>query len=403
MKPYRLMILTASTGGGHDARADALAAWAREVYKEEIEVKILHPLESKGAVVGSFGVWLYNFIQRYAPVLHNIYFQVIEVIGDVQGQRFFGRNAYEKALNEFRPQMIVSLHDFLNKGYFHLAHDLLGYETKCATYCGEYSAGDGFSKHWVTSEADRWIGRTEGSLREAYRYGVEAERMDRFTFFLAPEEAQRLAPAPSRRALRLDNKKLTILFGGSRNGSASHMRYLEALEPYKDRVQVIVVCGLDERFRQAADAWQRDTGMQGIVEGYSVRMRTYLQLADVVLYKGGSNSATRAFYEACPMWIDGREGIMPQERLTTDFFVKNGGAEVVGTVKEFIYKVEQELQSGAGRLTEMRSAMQNLREKYQYPAPEDFFKEFFAWGFGTEVEAPMQIVDVKENEETQVM
>jgi processive 1,2-diacylglycerol beta-glucosyltransferase len=383
MKPYRLLILTASTGGGHDARADALAAWAREIYGERVEVKIFKPLEDNSTPVGNFGVELYNFIQRRAPILHHIYFEVIEWIGDwignSKGKAFFGRKIYEKVLKDFRPQMIVSLHDFLNKGYFDLAEEMFGDEVRCATYCGEYDGGSGFSRHWVSSKAHRWVGRSEAALTQAFKLGIPSERLERFTFFLPPDEVKPGIP-PTRKALRLDQRKITILFANGRNGALDPLKFLKVLEPLKDKVQAIVVCGLNEQMRRAVDDWQLKTKFQMIVEGYSSRMRTYMQLSDVVFFKGGANTATRAFYEACPMWFDGSDGVMPQEQLTIDFFVREGTGEMIKTPEEMLKLVQEEI-SGAHRTTRMRNKMALLKQKYLDPKPRDFFKKFFAWGF----------------------
>jgi processive 1,2-diacylglycerol beta-glucosyltransferase len=378
-KNYRLLVLTSSTGGGHDARADALAAWAEKIYGDKIRTWIFHPLEETGAPLGNFGVWLYNFIQRYAPVLHAVYFEIIEIIGDFQKKKFIGREKYEALLKAFQPQMIVSVHDFLNRGYFDLAHELLGDDVRCATYCGEYAGGDGFSKHWACARADRWVGRTERAVREAYRLGVDPEKLGTFTFFLPPDELSAMEPPPSRRELRLDEKKLTILFANGRNGAFDHMRYLKALEPFKDRAQVIVVCGMNERLRQAVDRWQEETKFPGIVEGFSSRLRAYTRLSDVVIFRGGANTATRAFYEGCPMWFDASEGVMPQEHLTIDFFLGIGAGELVSGPKELVEKVEAEL-SGRGNLPALRERMTSARQKYNQPPPDEFFREFLGWG-----------------------
>ncbi len=387
MKPYRLLILTATTGGGHQDRAVALSSWASEIYGEDVEVRIFRPLEEGGQTpIGQFGVWLYNMIQRFAPILHMVYFYIIEVIGDFQNDNFIGRGPYERLLREFRPQMIVSVHDFLNKGYFDLAHEVLP-KARCATYCGEYSGGAGFSKHWVSTQADRWVGRTEGALRMAYRLGVPPEKMDGFTFFLPPDEVAALSV--SRRDFRLDPKKLTLLFANGRNGAQDHLAYLYALEPYKDRIQAIVVCGLNETLRRHVDAWQQETGFPAIVEGYSSRMRAYMRISDVVIYRGGSNTATRAFHEACPMWLDASSGVMPQEKLTIDFFVRGGAAEIISSPTALKLKIENELK-GTGRLAALRTGITALREKYLFPRTEQFFREFLEWGFSAKKEEVLE-------------
>lgn len=376
------MILTSSTGGGHDARADALAAWARDLYGEKIDIRILRPLESKESTWGRFGVWLYNTIQRRIPILHMIYFYIVELIGDAQGNKFIGREVYQAALEEFKPQLVVSLHDFLGQKYFQLAQQMLGEGVRCATYCGEFSDGDGFSKHWVAGAADRWIGRTESSLREAFKRGVSPDKLDRFTFFLPPEDLEPIR-TPSKESLGLQEEKLTIFFASGVNGGVQHLRFLKTLLPYKDRVQAIVVCGLNERLRRRIEAWRQQTGFTMVLEGYSSRIREYMQLADVMLFKGGANTATRAFYEACPMWFDIVNGVMPQEGLTMNFFLEHGCGNRIFSMRDFADKVKLELDKN-GEIEDLKRNILALRGRYLKPTPREFFTEFLRWGFSRE-------------------
>ena len=55
----KLLIMSSSTGGGHDMRANALAEfWSQEGGA----VHICRPMED-GAIVYGLGIWFYNFIQ----------------------------------------------------------------------------------------------------------------------------------------------------------------------------------------------------------------------------------------------------------------------------------------------------------------------------------------------------
>ena len=76
----RVLVLTSSTGSGHDRRAEALKAWVATGGHPDLEVRVEHLLE-KSSWVLRFGVWVYNTIQRYAPYLHNIYWYIVELFG----------------------------------------------------------------------------------------------------------------------------------------------------------------------------------------------------------------------------------------------------------------------------------------------------------------------------------
>ena len=70
----KLLIMSSSTGGGHDMRANALAElWSQEGGA----VRICRPMED-GTFVYGLGVWFYNFIQLRMPWFHQVYFRVLE-------------------------------------------------------------------------------------------------------------------------------------------------------------------------------------------------------------------------------------------------------------------------------------------------------------------------------------
>ena len=60
MSKIRILILTSSTGGGHDARAEAFAEWCFQLYRHEVDVRIEQMLE-KSSVVNRAGVGFYRY------------------------------------------------------------------------------------------------------------------------------------------------------------------------------------------------------------------------------------------------------------------------------------------------------------------------------------------------------
>lgn len=72
MSKLRILVLTSSTGGGHDARAEAFAEWCFQLYRHDVDVRIEQMLEASSLFYRS-GVNLYNWIQKKSPWLHKIF------------------------------------------------------------------------------------------------------------------------------------------------------------------------------------------------------------------------------------------------------------------------------------------------------------------------------------------
>src|SRR5579871_956220 len=154
----RILILTSSTGGGHDMRARAFQWWTQGVSGAKMEVQVHRPLEASHGLY-RFGVGLYNWIQRTAPFLHHIYYNFLEAVPIVRISKPLGAAKYRKILEEICPDVLLSVHDSLNHSFFEYARVVLGEDrVQCVTYCGELSGGYGFSRHWVNPSADLFIG-----------------------------------------------------------------------------------------------------------------------------------------------------------------------------------------------------------------------------------------------------
>ena len=136
----RVLILTSSTGGGHDMRAHAFQRWAERA-SAGIAVELHRPLESSHWLY-RFGVDLYNWIQRTAPRLHHVYYNLLEVVPVVRTKQPLGAARFRAVLEQTRPDVLLSVHDSLNHGFFEYAREVLGTErVRCITYCGELDGG----------------------------------------------------------------------------------------------------------------------------------------------------------------------------------------------------------------------------------------------------------------------
>lgn len=377
METCRILVLTSSTGSGHDRRAYAFRDWVERLYPHGgVSVKIDHLLENSSALL-RFGVRLYNTIQRHAPWLHNVYWWVAEGFGLLQGMGMdCGGAYYRNLLSTYRPHLILSLHDSTNRGYFETARKVLGAgNVRCVTYCGEYSGGFGYSRIWVSKEADAFYSRTTDAQAYAKSLALPAERHHLFFNFLQPACFDPLLHtdkrAATREALGLDPERFTLLLAASGQGAGAHLDSLRALEPLASQVQCIVVCGKNPALHQKVTEYARHSRLQLCIEGYSTRMPTLLQIADAVFARGGANLSAEAAYFGVPLLIDGRGGIMPQERLTLRYFSSHGAARSIPSSKA-LAKCLCEWGTFSNDWKQTRTAMQRLKVNDH---PESFVRD----------------------------
>ena len=327
----RVLVLSSSTGSGHDMRAKAFVQWIHHLYGEAVEVRVEQIIE-RGSRIGQFGVWLYNSIQRHWPFLHNLYFFIVEVLILTHGKRVgFGGNYYRQCLKAFRPDVILSVQDSTNRGYFDDAKRLLGETVRCVTYCGEFSGGYGYSRNWVNPITDLFIARTEPAREYAVRVGILREKTAVFHKFLPPalfkEKLSQTEIEDMRTQLGLDPNRFTLFLATGGYGANHHLKFLRAILPLAEHVQVIVICGRNQRVFNKLNQWKAaHPQLKTFLEGYSNQVAEFLQISHAIVTRGGANTTMEALHFNCPILYNTLGGLMPQEHCTTRYAIDRGVA-----------------------------------------------------------------------------
>jgi len=126
----RVLIFTSSAGTAHDAAAEALVQWLARL-APEVEVTVESILENASGA-GRGAVALYNWIQRRAPWLHQLYWRVCELEDLTKpGTVLAGRGYIRAVLERVRPDLLISTYPHTNRGHFAFARRVSG----CARIC----------------------------------------------------------------------------------------------------------------------------------------------------------------------------------------------------------------------------------------------------------------------------
>lgn len=342
MAKIRILVLTSSTGGGHDARAEAFAEWCFQLYRHAVDVRIEQMLE-KSSVINRTGVNLYNWIQKRLPILHTAYYAIIELLSLLNRDNVrFGRTYYVKVLKEYRPHLVFSVHDCLNRGYFQLAREILGAaKVRCATYCGEFSGGWGYSINWIEPSVDLYISRTPTARDFAIKKGIAPERAIVRGHLMRPRSHVEVLNSEGRARHRVEKLGLradlfTVFLATGGNGANNHLDLLPALLSHAERCQAIIICGRNKDIFHELLHWRSEHPELNLyIEGYSENVHLLLQCSDVIVTRGGTTTCAKALHFRCPIIFNAFGGIMPQESLTWKFFRNGAHSEKVESAGDF--------------------------------------------------------------------
>lgn len=341
MTPLRILVLTSSTGGGHDARAHAFERWVKRLYGWSVEVRIENMLEDSSPVA-RFGVDFYNFIQKHAPWLHHPYYLLVELLAVVNKKRVsLGRGYFRQVVENFQPHLVFSVHDCLNRGYFQEARALLGVtNVRCATYCSEFSGGYGYSKNWIEPSVDLFLSRTKTAEDYALKLGLDRSRTRVRGHLMDPRIYQEVLEGEERASFRetslgLRRDRFTVFLATGGAGANNHLALLPVLEEFADTHQVIVVCGRSHRSFLRVNEWRKKhPNLLCHLEGYCNRMHLLIQASDVIVTRGGTTTCAKSLHYGCPLLLNAFGGVMPQERLTAKFFLQDNASVTISSANE---------------------------------------------------------------------
>jgi processive 1,2-diacylglycerol beta-glucosyltransferase len=329
----RWLILTSSTGTGHNMRADSLRQWTNRVFGSSIEVRIHHVLENTHPVY-DFGVGFYNTIQRWCPRLHHLYFNYLEFAAlHRSSTKILGRDSFVNMVTEWSPDRIISVHPHTNHGFFDLARRALpNRRTRCITYCGELSGGYGLSRHWVNPRADGFIGATEEICAASRSVGMPTSRIYHGGFLLRTPfygaEARRERDADDiAHELGLDRSAFTVLLSTGLAGANNHIDILRELATLRVPLQVIALCAHRQSIRRKVEAFARRHPQLKIrALEHTDRMLALKRLATVVVARPGTGATSEAIQLGVPLIHNGIGGVMPQELITVRYCRLHGCA-----------------------------------------------------------------------------
>ncbi|WP_221032972.1 glycosyltransferase [Actomonas aquatica] len=347
-RQLRILVLTSSTGGGHDARAKAFAEWCFALYRHQVDVRIEQMLE-KSSVVNRTGVNIYNWIQVKLPFLHNGFYAFVELLSFLNRRSVsLGRGYYRDVLTEYKPHLVLSVHDCLNRGYFQFARQVLGADkVRCATYCGEFSGGWGYSRNWIEPTVDLYISRTPTARDFAVKCGIPTERALVRGHLMRPSATKVHMNAAQRaryrvKKLGLHADRFTVFLATGSNGANNHLVLLEALRQHADKLQVIVICGRNQECYNMLAHWRtQHADLPLYLEGYTDIMHELVIASDVIVTRGGTTTCAKSLHVGCPIIFNAFGGIMPQEKLTWKFFRNGAGSQKIESGDDFAKIIDQ--------------------------------------------------------------
>ncbi len=362
-RPRAILLLTADTGGGHRAAAEALRQALNRRYAGQLVAVTCDPLT--GADANRIVRWIcrrYGPLVRLAPWLWSFLFHATNTavtVGIVR--RLLARFAsapIAAALVRHRPSAIVALHPLLTtpavaalgRGSTHPA--LVTVVTDLGTV----------HRSWWHPAVEHVVTPTDDLSRRGR--GLAAPERERYDVLGIPVREQFLggparpdARAALRASLGLDPDRFVVLVAAGAEGGRGVKEWTRAIVSGGADVDVVAVCGRDERLRRGLERLAARGCRRVIVTGFVENMADWLRSADLLVTKAGPGTIAEATSCGVPMLLAGH--LPGQERGNTEIVVGAGAGRQVRGRRQVRAQIE-ELRSSPATLDRMRVAALRL-------------------------------------------
>jgi hypothetical protein len=374
-------IIYFNAGGGHRAAATALQRVIEE-HRPQWRVKPVNLQELLDAV-DPVSRWARKILSR-REIASGKKFQTEDIYNALLRKGWtFGSHTMLRALQQGikalapdieallqrhwrdqRPDLVVSLIPNFNRVLFRALrrdHPQVPYVT-VMTDIADYPP-----HFWQEKQDQLLICGSRKAVRQARSLGYPRERVFQVSGMILKPEFYR-GEGKDRRLERekigLDPDRPTalIMFGG--NGSKVSIKIIRQLEEAGLELQYIVMCGRDEKLREALEVRPSCRAI-----GFTDRVPEYMRMADFFIGKPGPGSISEAIHLGLPVIVERNKRTLPQERYNTKWverwkigivvknFARNGTAKAVRALLTDNFLAE--LQQNA-RLLENRAVFEIL-------------------------------------------
>lgn len=346
----KVLILSASTGHGHNQAANCLK---KDLEANGYQVRIAEPLKEEGRVIETLIDDGYNLLATRLP---KMYGKIYKLTGQKYINKgiviFFNKalgNTVNLLIEDYQPDLIISTHPILvnvvsrlkangkiDLPFIAVVTDYMAHQFYVSNFVDAYIVASVYTK-------DTLVEKGIGANR-IYAYGIPIRKE-----FRQPKKV-------------IQNKPFTLLIMGGSMGVPYMKQCLQKLIKDHNDVRIIVVCGSNSKLKKQLQEKYSGAyrGKEIIIYGFTSKIPELMDESDVLITKPGGVTISEAISKNIPMVIP--FFIPGQEEENTEVLIRAGVAIRVENSSE-LSAVVNKLQANPSLLRTMIEKAQEISKE----------------------------------------
>ena len=358
-KLKKVLILSASYGEGHHQAAAAVREALVEAHPE-IEVRIIDYMHMVHPTLNLFARYFYIKSVRFAPSLYGLFYKGTSKIKPTSLiQRRLNQLGLEdiaEFLLEYKPDLILSTFP-TPAGVL----SLLKKQGVCRIPTVTVITDHAIHSQWIHDNTDHYFVGSEHVRRGLITRGIPSDRISVTGIPISAKFMEHKDKDAIRAKLGLENDQPTLLLLAGSYGAMTDIEEIcDELFHAKERMQIIVVSGRNEKLRLQLEEMAREATNPVWVFGFTKEVDQLMAVSDLLVTKAGGLTISEALAMELPMLL--YRPIPGQEVQNTSFLVKSHVAVFARTRKQVMQLVYRLFYEDPAKLKRMKSHTKNIQK-----------------------------------------
>ena len=348
----KILILTASTGQGHNQAADCLTA---EIKNKGFEAIKYDFIKGSTKFMNSLIVDGYELLASKMPAFYGKIYNISDVEKINNNLLEYALTKVEKkaykVIKEINPDVIIGTHAFsvsvvckikqkknIDIPFISIITDYKAHYAYIDKRVDAYITGSDYTKEQLI---------LKGIPREnIYSFGIPVSKV-----FYGNSEIS---------ATRLDDRFSVLLMGGSM-GLKGIEKVLQEIINNKNNLKIIVVCGKNEELkRRLEDKFQGEFKNKTLkILGFTTNIPELMGLADIIITKPGGLTVSEAIAKKLPMILP--FAIPGQETENAEFLKEEGAALVPESIEDINTMIDMLIEN-PNKILEIKNNISKLNK-----------------------------------------
>ena len=318
----KILILTASTGGGHNSAARAIAS---ELETQGAKPIILDALKDLGYIGKFFDVIISQGYETSAKYTPKIYGRAYDVADLKLVRKSFDLNLVVtymeknilKILEQEQLDEVITTHPFAAIAVSNIKKKYLS-QLSITCIITDYTP----HKSYISKYINRYIVAHEDTSMLMQNEGIDKNKIYPYGLPIQVKNEPSVEKSVLKSAYNLNDNFTVLIMGGS-FGAGKITKTLKQIENLDVSINIIVICGRNESLKEALDEKLNNNPPlnKTLVIGFTDRMNDFYKIADVAITKPGGLTLTECLYYEVPMIVP--YYIPGQEEGNKDFILNN--------------------------------------------------------------------------------